>query len=61
MGWEFAALWVDDPDEAWIWVWRRRADDSADVLEQSEAFATLEDCVEDARRAGFDESDCGPV
>ena len=28
MGWEFAAIWVDDPDQAWKWVWRRTADDN---------------------------------
>jgi hypothetical protein len=61
LGWEFAAVWVEDPDEAWTWVWRRIADDSGDTLEKSAAFGTLEDCVHDARRHGFDESDCGPV
>ena len=61
MGWEFAALWVDDPDRAWKWVWRRVADDSGTVLQESAAHERLEDCVRDARRNGYDENECGPV
>jgi hypothetical protein len=61
MGWQFAAVWVDDPVRCWKWTWRRVADDSGAVLEQSREFVQLEDCVEDARRSGFDESGCGPV
>ena len=59
MGWEFAALWVEDPDGAWKWVWRRVADDSGDALQQSEQFPALDDCIENARQNGFDESSCG--
>ena len=59
MGWEFAAEWVDDPVKCWKWTWRRVADDSGEVLEQSRDFVELEDCVADARRHGFDESECG--
>jgi len=59
MSWQFAALWVEDPDGAWKWVWRRVADDSGAVLQQSPEFDQMEDCLENARRNGFDESDCG--
>jgi hypothetical protein len=58
MGWEFAAVWVDDPDQAWRWVWRRVADDSGNVLAQSGEFPALNDCIADARRNGFDTSGC---
>jgi hypothetical protein len=58
MGWEFAALWVDEPDERWHWVWRRIADDSGALIEQSRAFAELDGCVEDAKGHGFDDSGC---
>lgn len=61
MGWEFAALWVDDPDVSWQWVWRRIADDSGEVIAESSAFPRLENCLEDARLHGFEEDDCGPV
>jgi hypothetical protein len=61
MGWEFAALWVDDPDATWQWVWRRIADDSGAVIAESAGFRQLEACIEDARGHGFDESGCGPV
>lgn len=61
MGWEFAAIWVDDPARSWKWTWRRVADDSGAVLEESAEFALLEDCVEDARKNGYDASDCGPL
>jgi hypothetical protein len=61
MGWEFAALWTDDPVGSWNWTWRRVADDSGAVLQQSAGFAALEDCIEDARKHGFDESGCGPT
>jgi len=61
MGWEFAALWVDDPDARWQWVWRRIADDNGAVIAESAAFAQLDQCVENARVNGFEEDDCGPV
>lgn len=61
MGWEFAAEWVEDPVRCWKWSWRRVADDSGAVLQQSGGFVQLEDCVDDARQHGFDESGCGPV
>ena len=60
MGWEFVALWVDDPDAPWRWVWRRVADDSGALIAESLPFPKLEPCVEDARQNGFDEQDCGP-
>ena len=59
MGWEFAALWVDDPDMPWQWVWRRVADDSGALLEQSQAFAELAPCIADATAHGFDDEGCG--
>ena len=31
MGWEFAALWVDEAEAPWQWVWRRIADDSGAI------------------------------
>lgn len=58
MGWEFAARWVEEPEQAWKWAWRRVADDSGAVLEQSALFLNLEDCIDDARRHGFDEGPC---
>jgi hypothetical protein len=61
MGWEFVALWVDDPDAPWQWVWRRTADDSGELIAESPHFAELDRCVEDARRNGFDEDSCGPA
>ena len=61
MGWEFAALWVDDPDASWQWVWRRVADDSGEVIAESRPFTEMDACVEDARLHGFDEEGCGPV
>jgi hypothetical protein len=61
MGWEFAALWVEDSDEQWHWVWRRRADDTGAALQESASFAQLDDCIEDARRHGFDEGDSGSI
>lgn len=57
MGWEFAALWVDDPDRPWQWVWRRIADDNGEVIEESSTFAQLALCLADARMKGFDEDD----
>jgi len=61
MGWEFAALWADDPDTPWQWIWRRVADDSGAVIEESTAFPHLDLCIEDARKHGFDEDECGSV
>ena len=62
VGWEFAALWVDDEADArWQWVWRRVADDSGAVIAESTAFPHLDLCLEDARRNGFDEEECGPT
>jgi hypothetical protein len=61
MGWEFAAVWVDEPAGSWTWKWRRVADDNGAVLEQSAEFARLQDCLDDAKRNGFEESDCGPL
>ena len=61
MGWEFAAVWVDDPVRSWKWMWRRVADDNGAVLQESAEFALLDECIEDARRNGFDDSGCGPV
>ncbi|MDB5923546.1 MAG: hypothetical protein JWN13_2482 [Betaproteobacteria bacterium] len=61
MGWEFAALWVDDPDSAWHWVWRRVADDSGGVIQESHPFQDLALCVADAKEHGFDEDGCGSI
>ena len=61
MGWEFAALSVDDPDARWQWVWRRIADDSGSVIAESSAFPQLAACMEDARRNGFDDADGAPA
>jgi hypothetical protein len=54
-------VWVDDPARCWKWTWRRVADDSGAVLEQSKDFVQLEDCLDDARRNGFEESGCGSI
>ncbi|HEV7390707.1 MAG: hypothetical protein ACXWCY_18505 [Burkholderiales bacterium] len=61
MGWEFAALWVDDPDSTWQWVWRRVADDSGGVIQESHPFQDLALCVADAQKHGFDEDGCGSI
>lgn len=61
MGWQFVALWTDDPDLPWQWVWRRVADDSGAVIVESRAFDELALCLEDARTHGFDEDDCGTI
>ena len=61
MGWEFAALWVEDVDSPWQWVWRRVADDSGSILEESPPFTDLALCVDDAKRHGFEEGGCGPI
>ena len=58
MGWEFAALWLDDPDVQWHWVWRRVADDNGSLLEQSPPFRDLDTCISDAKQHGFDLDDC---
>jgi hypothetical protein len=57
MAWEFAAVWIDDPDQGWKWIWRHLADDGGALLGESGEFPQLDDCIEDARRNGFDESD----
>ncbi|HYC47564.1 MAG TPA: hypothetical protein VED01_18975 [Burkholderiales bacterium] len=61
MGWEFAALWVDEGDTSWQWVWRRIADDSGSLIAESAPFARLDQCIADARVNGFDEEGCGPL
>ena len=61
MGWEFTAMWADDCDHGWNWTWRRVADDSGAVLEQSRRFAALGECIEDAKQHGFDEGDCPTI
>ena len=61
MGWEFAASWLDEPAKSWMWTWRRIADDSGLVLEESTEFTSLDDCIEDARAHGFDHTSCGPT
>ena len=53
MGWEFAAVWVDDPDQAWRWMWRRVADDSGAVLQQSREFPHLDDCLAEHLTGGL--------
>ena len=58
MGWEFAALWVDDADIPWQWIWRRIADDSGAVIAESTAFPHLDSCLADARANGFDDDSC---
>ena len=58
MGWEFAALWNDDATP-WQWVWRRVADDSGQVLQESGAFAELEQCIDDEKKHGFESDTSG--
>ena len=60
MGWQFAARWGDEAEATWQWVWRRVADDSGAVIEESRTFSRLDECVDDARMNGFDESGCAP-
>ena len=54
MGWEFAGIWSDDGGTAWHWLWRRIADDSGQVMEESAAFSSFEACMDDARKHGFE-------
>lgn len=61
MGWEFAALWPDEPDTPWQWVWRRIADDTGTLIEQSPPFPELDACIRDAKTHGFEEDGCGRV
>lgn len=61
MGWEFAALWLEDGEAPWKWVWRRVADDSGAVISESAPFTDLDRCLEDAKANGFEEADCGPL
>ena len=61
MGWEFAALWVDEAEAPWQWVWRRIADDSGAVISESAPFPHLDLCIADAKENGFDEEGCGPL
>ena len=56
MDWEFIATWTGDAGEPWCWVWRRLADDAVKGA-PSRRFATLEACVEDARRHGFEDEE----
>ena len=58
MGWEIAAVWRDEPDRSWSWIWRRVADDSGQVLEESRSFTEFEACIEDAEAHGLDLTDC---
>lgn len=58
MGWEFAAVWLDEADAPWQWVWRRVADDSGEVIAESARFPDLAPCIEDAKLHGFDEGGC---
>jgi len=58
MGWEFAAVWAEEPDSRWEWVWRRVADHSGALLEESSQFPRLADCIAHAKRYGFDDDDC---
>jgi hypothetical protein len=51
MGWEFAAVWLDDTRPAWHWVWRRIADDSGKLLEQSPPFRALARCAASKKTA----------
>jgi hypothetical protein len=55
MGWEFAAVWNDDADAPWQWIWRRIADDSGQVIEESRTFGDLEACMADAKHHGFED------
>jgi hypothetical protein len=50
MGWEFAASWVDDPDQSWQWRWRRIADDSGAVIAESPQFARLDTASKTRRK-----------
>ena len=61
MGWEFAALWIEDADSPWHWVWRRVADDSGRLIQESRPFQDLKLCVADAKKHGFDEGECGLI
>jgi hypothetical protein len=58
MGWEIAALWIDEPEASWCRTWRRVEDDSGRIIEESRKFEVFEECLEDARAHGFDHADC---
>jgi hypothetical protein len=58
MGWEIAAVWRDDPEGSWCWMWRRVEDDSGRIIEESRHFPEFEECIEDAQAHGLDHADC---
>jgi hypothetical protein len=58
MGWEIAAVWMDDHDPGWYWSWRRLEDDSGRIVEESEAFEQFEHCIDDAQAHGLEQADC---
>lgn len=58
MGWEIAAIWRDDLEESWCWMWRRVEDDSARVIDESRHFREFEECIEDAQAHGLDHAEC---
>lgn len=61
MGWEFVTSF-DSDDRKFYWFWRRTADDSGEVLEESaRRFLDLMECIENARRHGFEDPTEGPA
>ena len=58
MGWEITAVWIEQPDRAWRWMWRRMGDDSDRVIAESPQFVNFEECVQDAETHGLDHADC---
>ena len=56
MDWEFIATWNDDAGRPWRWTWRRLSDDAGKGA-PSRSFASLDACVDDARRHGFEDEE----
>ena len=58
VSWEIAAIFTEEPEPTWRWTWRRVADDSGRVIEESAPFEEFDDCIEDAQVHGLDFADC---
>ena len=54
--WEFTATWNDNARQPWCWAWRRVSDDAGKGA-PSRRFASLDACIEDARRHGFEDEE----
>ena len=46
-------VWTFKKDDADRWHWQRMSPDGEVLIAAATAFATMEECVEDARRRGY--------